>query len=1046
MDNDTLVHYGTPQNFDMDPNGSGRYRQGSGDNPNQHFSGDRFDVTLKELKSKGLGEKEIAKVMGYKSTGELRAAISINTEKRKTIFYDQYKSLKEKHPEMNKTQLANELGVPESTLRARLKAMEENKKELSMALADNLQKIADESVAVDVGKGVEHQLGCSNEKKKAALQILEQKGYKVDNFRFKQQTNPNQIIEYRVLHRPDVSYDYIYKHRDMIRTVQEKGSFSDDGDTMNPPFRYPESMEKKRLAVRFSDGSVVNADGTVYSGPSKDEKKSGLAKDGLIEVRKGCKDLYFGTGVNYCQARILVDGSHYIKGMAVYSDNLPDGVDVLFNTNKDSSVPILGPKNNTVLKPIKKDDPTNPFGSAIKEEGGQSYYLDPNGKYKNAAGESTSLSLINKRASEGDWDDWSKNLPSQFLSKQNVPLIRRQINLTLLNKEREYKEINELTNPEIKKKLLEEFADGCDTESVNLKAAALPGQRYQVILPLTSISDKECYAPNFKNGSKVALIRYPHGGIFEIPILTVNNNNQEGKSVLESQSPASDVIGITKNTADRLSGADFDGDFVMVIPLSDKFKIDATKDTLPGLKGFDPKFEYGCDPKLTYTDKNGVTHYFHNGVEFKPMTKKYTQKQMGIVSNLITDMTLQKATDQELERAVKHSMVVIDAEKHHLDYKESERINGVAQLKRKYQHQQKGFDKDGNPKYGEGASTLISKAKSTIEVPERKEGLFVMKDSGKAVVDDEGKGTKSRSFLNPETGNRVSRSEVKELFVDPKTGKKLYRETGKELIKVTFTDSDGNKKTVEGFERPNGDIVYKKDKSDKDYITVTNEQVKKTLATQKVTRMSETDDAFELSRGTVQEKLYAEYANRLKNMANQARLQMLMTEDSKYSKAARMQYLKEVDSLKQKIKEAEWNAPFERQAQLMAGYRVESLVAENPSLYEDKDRYKKLKNQILADSRNKVGAYRRTIDISEKEWEAIQAGAVTSSMIKTILKYADEDKFKSLAMPRKHDVVTKSMADRMSVLSRKGYTNEEISEALGVSVSTVIDYTKGGKK
>ena len=1044
--NDSLFHSGTPQEFDFDPNGSGRYRQGSGDNPNQHFSGDRFFVTLNKLRSQGMGQPEIAKTMGYKSTGELRAAISINKEKREAIFYSSYDSLKEKHPEMNRTQLAKELGVPESTLRAKLKAREENKKELSLALADNLQKIADESVAVDVGKGAEHQLGCSNEKKKAALQILEQKGYKIDNFRFRQQTNPNQIIEYKVLHRPDVSYDYIYKHRDAIRPIKEKGSFSDDGDTMNPPFRYPESMDKKRLAVRFSDGSVANADGTVYSGLSKDERKSGTAKDGLIEVRKGCKDLYFGTGVNYCQARILVDGSHYIKGMAVYSDNLPDGVDVLFNTNKDSSVPILGSKNSTVLKPIKKDDPTNPFGSAIKEEGGQSYYLDPNGKYKNYAGESTSLSLINKRATEGDWNDWAKNLPSQFLSKQNVPLIRRQINLTLLNKEKEYKEINELTNPEIKKKLLEEFADGCDTESVNLKTAALPGQRYQVILPLTSISDKECYAPNFTNGSKVALVRYPHGGIFEIPILTVNNNNKEGKQILESQSAAADAIGITKSTADRLSGADFDGDTVMVIPLSDKFKIDATKDTLPGLKNFDPKFEYGCDPNLTYTDKDGVSHYFHNGVEFKPMTKKNTQKQMGIISNLITDMTLQKATPQEVERAVKHSMVVIDAEKHHLDYRESERINGVAQLKRRYQYQQKGFDEDGNPKYGEGASTLISKAKSTVDVRERKEGLFVMKDGGKAVVDDEGKGTKSRTFLDPETGNRVSRSEVKELFIDPKTGKKLYRETGRELIKVTFNDPDGNKHTVEGFERPNGDIVYKKNRSDKDYITVTNEQVKKTPVMQKITRMSETDDAFELSRGTVQEKLYAEYANRLKNMANQARLEMLMTEDSKYSKAARMQYLNEVYSLKQKIKEAEQNAPYERQAQLMAGYRVESLVAENPSLYEDKDRYKKLKTQILADSRNKVGAYRRMIDISDKEWEAIQAGAITSSMIKTILKYADENKFKSLAMPRKRDTVTKSMADRMIALSRKGYTNEEIAESIGVSVSTVIDYTKGGKK
>lgn len=66
------------------------------------------------------------------------------------------------------------------------------------------------------------------------------------------------------------------------------------------------------------------------------------------------------------------------------------------------------------------------------------------------------------------------------------------------------------------------------------------------------------YAPNYKDGETVALIRYPHGGTFEIPILTVNNKQAEGKRVL-GNTPA-DAIGINSKVAGRLSGADFDGD------------------------------------------------------------------------------------------------------------------------------------------------------------------------------------------------------------------------------------------------------------------------------------------------------------------------------------------------------------------------------------------------------------------------------------------------------------------------------------------------------
>lgn len=399
--------------------------------------------------------------------------------------------------------------------------------------------------------------------------------------------------------------------------------FGIDGQKVRPAFQYPESMDSKRLTINYAE------DG-------------GVQKDGVIEIRRG--------------------------------------VDVRFNTNKKKGTPI-----EKVLKPITSD-PENPFGSLIKEHGGQSYYIDKNGKEK--------LSLINKRAEEGDWGEWSDHLPSQFLSKQSMTLIKKQLGLAAADKVAEYDEICSLTNPTVKKALLKSFADDCDSAAVHLQAAALPRQKYQVILPFTSIKDNEIYAPNYKNGEQVALIRYPHGGTFEIPILTVNNKQPEGKRVLGTT--PKDSVGINSKVAERLSGADFDGDTVMVIPTGEKIKITSTP-PLKGLEGFDPKAEYGPDS----TDK-----------PYRKMNN--TQTEMGKISNLITDMTLKGATQDELARAVSHSMVVIDVEKHNLDYRRSEQDNAIASLKKKYQERME----DGKRK--QGAATLISRAKSETTVIKRK--------------------------------------------------------------------------------------------------------------------------------------------------------------------------------------------------------------------------------------------------------------------------------------------------------------------------------------
>ena len=263
-----------------------------------------------------------------------------------------------------------------------------------------------------------------------------------------------------------------------------------------------------------------------------------------------------------------------MKGMAIYSDDIPDGYDVVYNSSKPDDWPMIGEdKNKEVLKRLK-DDKDNPFGATIKA-GGQSYYPDDKGDYiftgdgykkanKSDKGERYSLSPINKINDEGDWDSWSRNLSSQFLSKQPIKLIKQQIDLTLKSKKVELDEINSLTNPVIKKKLLDDFADQCDRQAADLTVKGFKNQAFQVILPITDLKENEIYAQNYKNGDVVALIRYPHSGIFEIPILTVNNNSKVAKDILGK---AKDAVGINPKTAQQLSGADFDGDTAMVIPM-----------------------------------------------------------------------------------------------------------------------------------------------------------------------------------------------------------------------------------------------------------------------------------------------------------------------------------------------------------------------------------------------------------------------------------------------------------------------------------------------
>ena len=915
---------------------SGRYPWGSGKEPYQRT--EDFLARIDSLKKNGLTETQIAETIGLTTT-QLRVQASLAKSEKRAIMVETAQGLRDKGYSLN--EIAAKMGFKnDSSVRSLLNETSTQRMDQAQNVAATIKKAIDEKGMIDVGAGVERELGCSKEKLQQALYILEREGYPTYGGRLEQVTNKGKFTTMQVICPPGTEHKEIY---DTSRINSIRDYNTNTGEFNTRKLEYPSSMDINRLKIRYAE------DG-------------GVSKDGTIEIRRGCKDLDLG-GSHYAQVRILVDGDRYLKGMAVYKDddNFPPGVDVVFNTNKSKSV---APRD--VLKKTSNDDPINPFGATIKEDG-QYYYDDPKGKYiDKTTGKRQSLGLINKKSDEGDWEKWSDTLPSQFLSKQNMSLIRKQLALTKADKYTEYEDIMSVDNPTVRKHLLMKFAEDCDGAAVHLKAAALPRQRYQVILPIDSLKDNEVYAPNFKDGETICLVRYPHGGTFEIPTLKVNNKNKDAIKMI-GKNPI-DAVCINSRVAERLSGADFDGDFVMCVPTGNGINIKTSK-PLKGLEGFDNKKEFPATPNSPKMKKGSVG------------------REMGIISNLITDMTLRGASDEELTRAVKHSMVVIDAYKHGLDYKKSERVHNIAALKKRYQQI---TDEDGNVIKTGGASTLISRAKSKQMVEKR---------VGSPKIND-----KSKPWYDPS---------------EPE-GALLYNR----ML---------NKPGTKDYDPSQPDNVYIKRKPQ------THNKSGKVIL-ENSTAMYEAKDARSLSSGRPQEELYADYANSMKALANQARKSYMDTPNLVHSAEAKKKYKAQYDSLMGKLALSEKNAPKERQAQVVANSTISAQLQANPDLKKDKEKYRKLKNSTLNQARQRVGAHRQEIAIDDKEWEAIQAGAISENVLSKILQRADMDTVRSKATPRNNKTLSTAKINKLNCMKESGYTNQEIAEALGVSVSTIAKH------
>lgn len=879
-----LAHYGILRK-------SGRYPWGSGGT--QAARNRTFLDVVESHRREGMSDVQIAEGYGMTTT-QLRALKSIAKNAQRQADISTAEKLRAKG--LSNVAIGVKMKLNESSVRALLAPGQKDKADVLAATTGMLRDQVAEHKYVEVGVGVERYLDVSKDKLGIAVAALKEEGYTLHYVKMPQ-LGTGKPTTLKVLAAPDTPYKEVYANK---YNIKSPAVYSEDrGRSYVSSFQPPLSVNSKRVKIAYRDEGGAEADGVIY-------------------VRPGVADISLG-GKRYAQVRVAVDGSHYLKGMAMYKDDLPDGVDLVYHVNKDPT-----DNKHDAMKLMKRDKETdevdmgNPFGSSIKRQ-----VTHP------TTGKVTSvMNIVNE---EGTWDTWSRSLSSQFLSKQSPKLAKTQLDMLTEKKSMELEDIMKLTNPAVRRKLLTQFADSVDSSAVDLEANHLPRQANRVILPVSSMKDNEIYAPGFRNGERVVLVRHPHGGIFEIPELAVNNRHREATRLIGKD--AEDAVGISAKVAQRLSGADFDGDTVLVIPNNEgRIK---HKPALDGLKGFDPIARYPGYPGMT---------------KMSPARKAF---EMGDVSNLITDMTIKGANDGELAQAVRHSMVVIDAEKHELNYKQSAIDNGIPALKAKYQ---------AVPgKKSLGAATLISKAGSRIDVGERKQGYRI----------------------------------------DPQTGQKVFTPTG-----ASYVNDKG--KTIVKIERSQ--------------------------------KLAETHDAHTLAGNTRIERIYADHSNKLKALANKARLEVLATKTVPYSSSARTTYANEVASLRAKLNVALKNAPLERQAQILANAVVAQKKRADPTM--EKADLKKIESQALTEMRNRTGAHKTRVQITDSEWAAIQAGAISNSMLTQILDNADPKVVRAHATPKSAIKMTPTKVNRAKAMAASGFTQIEIADALGVSLTTLKEGIK----
>lgn len=1057
--NEYLEHAGVGHDENPPGRGSGRYPWGSGNRKHQHS----WDVKsrIDKLRAQGMEPKDIAKSMGWtmdqynKETGKFEKVG--NTSKYKAekeiavheVAIDMYEELmwyrSHDDPKTGKpystSEIAREMGFPnESSLRSFEKSSKATKDSPLFVAADKVKENADKTGFLDVGKGSALYLDITEDRMKTVLAVLEKEGYQVVNdVQVRQLNDSGQYTTRKILVSPDhlgatdketkMNIWNALKENKVERFYDEQDELMNSKKDGTEKHLDPVRIDPSRIQVKYAEQGGTAKDGMI-------EIAAVVDKNGNIVPRSPDLSLGYrpdGELARYAQVRIAVDGGKelagsenptggmYIKGMAVYNVDLPKGTDILVNSNKPEAKGLA-----KALKPMEEAS-ENPFGAATV----QRFYTDKDGNKKLSAVQIVGATTMDDHDAhiEGRWAQWSKNLPAQFLSKQNLSLVKQQLKVDVMKNEDEYESIMSIRQPVVKRQLLIDFAESCDKAAEELKGAPLPGQKTHVLIGSATLKDNECYCANYDTGVTVALVRFPHESPSQIPVLKVNNRNKEVKDMIGKT--ALDAIAINKRVADQMSGADFDGDNVLVLPMSRKNKdgsIDKTynikaQKMLEDLKDFDTE-EYGLsNPRFAHMvkkDKDGKdvpTYAF-------PKTEKAKGTEMGKASNLITDMYAAGCDDpHEIARAIKYSMTVIDSKKHQLNYKAAYKDLGIDELKKKYQTHPDG-------KVG-GANTLISKSSSPVNVP------LMEWRYGK---------------IDPKTGEKImtapqqtTKMKRKPVYVEAPQGYTYEDAAGKTHKSKYMVDKDGNKvvATYTGKIVKNKDGSYKYDPGDGKQKWVDDKEVERTMEVSKMSTVKDARDLLSKNPSKI-ELTYAEYANHMKAMANNARKQAVVIETS-YPVDPKMkkEYAAEVQSLNEKLNRAKKNSVRERQAQSLATSRVNAEMDANPGLYDDASSRKKLRDRAQKQARYDCNAHRDMVTFTDKEWEAIEHRAVSATTLNDLLRHADQADYTRMALPRSEGI-SAAKKSRIKALANQGYSQEEIAKMVdGVSTSSVSNILAG---
>ncbi|MBO7453093.1 MAG: hypothetical protein J6U54_22395 [Clostridiales bacterium] len=1060
---DYLMHSGKAHDENPPGRGSGRYPFGSGKRKHQHA----WDLKsrIDKMRAEGKEPKEIAKELGWTmdqynkesqkfekvgNTSRYKAELEIANHEialdkhEELLWYRSHNDPKTGEP-YTTTEIARQMGFKnESTLRSFEKSTKNSEESPVFVAANKIMEEASKTGYLDVGKGSALYLDITEDRMKTALLVAEKEGFKIANdVHVKQLNDSDNFTTRKILVSPDelkanpdlspmqLAYKAI-KANNVERFYDEQDTRLDAQKDPTMQHIDPVRIDPSRIKVRYAEQGGTAKDGMI-------EIAADIDKNGNIVPRNADLSLGLradGEFARYAQVRIAVDGGKelagkenptggmYIKGMAVYNVDLPKGTDILVNSNKSETKGLA-----KALKPMEEAK-DNPFGASTI----QRWYEDPKtGEKKLSAVQIVGATTMDDHDAhvEGRWAEWSKNLPAQFLSKQNLGLVKQQLKVDVMKNEDEFETIMSISQPVVKRQLLIDFAESCDKAAEELKGAPLPGQKTHVLLGSETLKDNECFCANYDTGTTVALVRFPHESPSQIPVLKVNNRNKEVKDMV-GKTPL-DAVAINKHVADQMSGADFDGDNVLVLPMSRKnadgsfdkaYNIKAQK-MLDDLKGFDTE-EYGLNnPRYAHMakkDKDGnltdePTYYY-------PKTEKAKGTEMGKASNLITDMYAKGCDDpHEIARAIKYSMTVIDSKKHKLNYKAAYVDLGIDELKRKYQTQPDG-------KVG-GASTLISKSSSPVNV--------------KRMEWDYGK-------IDPNTGEKIMRTpqqttkmKRKPVYAEAPEGYTYEDAAGKTHKSKYFKDKNGKNVvatyTGKVVKNKDGSYSYEPGKGRQQWVD--DKEVDRTM---EVSRMSRAKDAYELlsKNPSKIEVTYADYANHMKSMANNARKAAVMI-DTSYPVDPKMkkEYANEIASLEKKLINSKKNAVRERQAQTLATSRVNAEIDANPGMYDDASSRKKLRDRAQKQARYDCNAHRDMVTFTPSEWEAIEKKAVSATKLRELMAHADQADYTRMALPRSNSI-SSAKKSRIRTLAAQGYTQEEIAKMVdGVSTSSVSSILTG---